>query len=176
MKAQTLRLQKKVATQDVAVRFRHAHRCANRGLCSAKQIYPRGSVDLAVPYLCRKAQASRCQQKVATQDVAARFKLIAQAWYTCDIALHAFLRNVPVCFPEYCRVLELAACFSIYWLRKANWRKRPLMTVSIAKIFIPECSGDRKQNIGPRCHDEKKRAWENTRNKMHKVYIIKQNN
>ena len=109
MKAQTLRLQKKVTTQDVAVRFRHAHRCANRGLCSAKQIYPRGSVDLAVPYLCRKAQTSRCQQKVATQDVAARFKLIAQAWYTCDIALHAFLRNVPVCFPEYCRVLELAA-------------------------------------------------------------------
>ena len=63
LKAWSLGRQHKVATQDVAVRFKHAHRCACCGLSSAKQIYSWGREGMAVPYLCVKAQTSRRQQK-----------------------------------------------------------------------------------------------------------------
>ena len=46
----------KVATEDVALRFKHGHSCTYRSLCTAKQIYPWQRVDMAVPYLFRKPQ------------------------------------------------------------------------------------------------------------------------
>ena len=79
LKAQRLGRQHKIATQDVAVRFKHAHRCACCGLRSAKQIYSLGRVGMAVPYICRKAQTSRRQQKVANSRCSSVLQTCAQA-------------------------------------------------------------------------------------------------